>query len=117
MLNIIILPVSTALAEDGLYLGGGVSRIENKYLSVIVPAFFYALQHCFIPVIFDARYMLYRFISFLPLTVIFCIFYQKKKDPLPVMIAHAILDLATVMSILSTSVIPGVYDQMCSIQG
>ena len=38
VLNIIILPVTTALAEDGLYLGGGVNKIENKYAAVIVPA-------------------------------------------------------------------------------
>ena len=68
ILNIAVLPVTTALAEDGLYLGGGVNQIKNKFTAILIPAFFYALQHCFIPTLFDAKYMIYRFISFLPLT-------------------------------------------------
>ena len=31
ILNIAVLPVTTALAEDGLYLGGGVNQIKNKF--------------------------------------------------------------------------------------
>lgn len=112
VINLLVLPVSTTLAEDGLYLGGGVGHIRNKYLAVIVPACFYALQHCFIPTLFDIRYMAYRFFSFLPLTVIFCLYYRKKREPLPIMIGHTILDLATAGSILATSMIPGVYEQM-----
>ncbi|MBQ5310925.1 MAG: CPBP family intramembrane metalloprotease [Oscillospiraceae bacterium] len=112
VINIFLLPVTTALAEDGLYLGGGVGHIQNKYTAVIVPAFFYALQHCFIPTLFDVRYMVYRFASFLPLTVIFCIYFRKRREPLPVMISHVILDLATAVSISVTSLIPGAYEQM-----
>ncbi|MBR4224804.1 MAG: hypothetical protein IKR73_08345 [Oscillospiraceae bacterium] len=112
VINVLLLPVTTALAEDGLYLGCGAGRIGNKYASVIVPALFYTLQHCFIPTIFDGGYMAYRALSFLPLTVLFCVWYRKSRDPLPAMIAHVILDLATAGSILSTSVIPGAYEQM-----
>ena len=109
--NLLVLPVTAALAEDGLYLGCGVGQIENKYAALIIPALLYALQHCFIPTIFDVRYMLYRFLSFLPLTVIFCVYYQKKRDPLPAMISHGLLDLATSSTILAMSVIPGLYEQ------
>lgn len=110
--NLIILPATVSFAEDGLYLGCGVNNISNRYAAILLPAFFYALQHCFIPTIFDARYMTYRFLSFLPLTIVFCVYYYKKRDPLPIMIGHTLLDLATGMMILSTSVIPGVYDKM-----
>ena len=110
--NMLVLPVSSALAEDGLYLGAGTGSIENKFASVAVPAFFYAVQHCFIPLLFDIRYMGYRALSFLPLTVIFCIYYRKKKDPLPLMASHAILDFATASSILAMSISPGAYEQM-----
>ncbi|MCR5517017.1 MAG: CPBP family intramembrane metalloprotease [Lachnospiraceae bacterium] len=109
MANCLLLPITATLAEDGLYLGCGTSRIENKYAAVIVPSFFYALQHCFIPTIFDVRYMVYRFLSFLPLTVIFCLYYQKKRSPLPVMISHGLLDLATSSTILAMSVIPYIF--------
>lgn len=114
IINLIALPATVAFAEDGLYLGCGVNSFKNKYAEIIIPAFFYALQHCFIPTMFDAKYMLYRFISFLPLTVIFCWYYHKKKNPLPMMIAHAVLDYATAMTILITSSSGELYDKMLS---
>ncbi len=114
ILNVFVLPVSTALAEDGLYLGIGVNHIRNKHLAILVPAFFFALQHSFIPLLFDTRYIIYRFISFLPLTVILCWYYRKNRNPLPIMVGHAIIDVATVAQIAMTSLIPGFYDMMCS---
>lgn len=115
VINLIVLPVSTALAEDSLYLSCGVRQFENKYASVIVPAFFFAVQHSFIPTLFDVRYIVYRFISFLPLTVILCIHYRKHQNPLPIMIGHAVIDVATAGQILATSVIPGFYEMMLSL--
>ena len=114
LINLVLLPATISFAEDGLYLGCGVNSFKNKYAAIIIPAFFYALQHCFIPTMFDAKYMLYRFISFLPLTVIFCWYYHKKKNPLPMMIAHAVLDYATAMTILITSSSGELYDKMLS---
>ena len=114
VINLIVLPVSTALAEDSLYLGCGVRQFENKFAAIIVPAFFFAVQHSFIPTLPDVRYIVYRFISFLPLTVILCMHYHKHKNPLPIMIGHAVIDMATAGQILVTSVIPGFYEMMLS---
>ena len=113
VINIAILPISTAFAEDGLYLGCGVNQMQNKILAITIPAFFFALQHSFIPTLFDLKYIIYRFISFLPLTLILCWYYYKKRNPLPIMVGHAIIDMATVLQILATSVIPGFYEMMC----
>lgn len=112
IINVLLLPVSTALAEDGLYLGCGVNQIKNKYAAILVPAFFFALQHSFIPTLFDVRYIIYRFLSFLPLTIILCHNYYKNRNPLPIMIGHAFIDVATVAQILMTSSIPGFYEMM-----
>lgn len=57
IINLFILPITTALAEDGLYLGCGVNQIKNKTAAILVPAFFFALQHSFIPTLFDAKYI------------------------------------------------------------
>ncbi len=112
--NAIVLPITTALAEEGLYLGCGVNQIKNKFMAIAAPAFFFALQHSFIPTLFDVKYIIYRFLSFLPLTIILCWNYYKKRDPLPIMVGHAIIDMATVMQILATSLIPGLYETMCA---
>lgn len=43
IMNLVLLPVTTALAEEGLYLGCGVNQIKNKYGAILIPAFFFAL--------------------------------------------------------------------------
>ena len=115
VINFLFLPITTAFAEDGLYLGCGVNAIENKAAAIVIPALFYALQHCFIPTLFDMRYIVYRFLSFLPLTFILCGYYYKKRDPIPVMIGHALIDMMTVSWVLASSMIPGFYETLLNI--
>lgn len=113
ILVILLLPLSTTLAEDGLYLGYGVNMSANgKWLNVSLSAFFYALQHSFIPFLPDGVFVLYRFISFLPLTIIICFWYQKNKNPLPFMIGHFILNVATAMQILIMTVCPDLFSAL-----
>ena len=112
IMNLVLLPVSTALAEEGLYLGCGVNQIKNKYGAILVPAFFFALQHSFIPTLLDVRYIIYRFLCFLPLTIIICRHYRKHRNPLPILIGHTVIDLATAGQILATSAVPGLYEMM-----
>ena len=114
VLNFILLPLTVPFAEDGLYLGCGVNQFKNKFAAIFVPAFFYAVQHSFIPTLLDARFIIYRFLSFLPLTIIFCWHYYKKRNPLPIMIAHAVIEIASVAMILATSLNPELYKIMCS---
>ena len=115
IINVILLPISTTFAEDGLYLGCGVNQIKNKHVAILVPAFFYALQHCFIPTMFDGRFILYRFLSFLPLTIILCWYYYKKRNPVPIMVGHAVIDLVTAAQIVATSTVPGLYETLCGV--
>lgn len=112
VINVLILPISTALAEDGLYLGCGVNQIKNKYMAIIIPALFFALQHSFIPTLFDWKYIIYRFLSFLPLTLMLCWYYHKKRNLVPIIVGHTIIDLATVAQILATSCVPGLYEKL-----
>jgi len=110
LVNILILPITTTLAEDGIYLGM-VNQTDSRTLS-IMSAFFYALQHSFIPFIPDFSFILYRFLSFLPLTLIMCLWYRRTKNPLPFMIGHFVINLATVAQIVMTSASPEIFEQM-----
>ena len=112
IINFILLPLTVSFAEDGLYLGCGVNSFKNKYMAIIVPAVFYALQHCFIPTLFDGKYIIYRFLSFLPLTIILCWYYHKHKNPVPIMIGHTLIEMASVIMILMTSISPDLYQTM-----
>ena len=84
--------------------------------AVLIPSFFYAVQHSFIPFLFDFKWILYRFLCFLPLTVFLSIYFYQKRNPVPVMIGHAILDFATAVMILMTSLRPDFYQILCSMQ-
>ena len=57
--------------------------------------------------------LLYRFLSFLPLTIILCWYYYKKRNPVPIMVGHAVIDLATAAQIVATSTVPGFYETIC----
>ena len=109
IINFIALPLTVPFAEDALYLGCGVNSFRNKYMAIIIPAFFYALQHSFIPLLFDFKFILYRFLSFFPLTIVFCLFYYKKRNPVPMMIGHVVVEIASVVLILVTSINPEIY--------
>ncbi|MBR3117537.1 MAG: CPBP family intramembrane metalloprotease [Bacilli bacterium] len=109
VINFILLPLTVSFAEDGLYLGCGVNQLKNKYVAILLPAFFYAIQHSFIPTLLDGKFIIYRFLCFLPLTIILCGYYYKKKNPVPVMIGHAIVEVASVVLILVTSISPDIY--------
>ena len=115
IINFVALPVTVAFAEDALYLGCGVNQIKNKAAAILVPAFFYALQHSFIPTLLDVKYIIYRFLSFLPLTIVLCWHYQKHRNPVPIMVGHALIEVASVVMILITSLSPEFYNIITSL--
>ena len=51
-------------------------------------------------------------ISFLPLTIILCWYYRKHKNPVPIMIGHTLIEMASVVMILMTSISPELYQTM-----
>jgi hypothetical protein len=115
-INIILLPLTIVFAELPLYFGyslNGIERISgNKILSIAYPMFFYALQHSFIPLLYDWKHILFRFLSFLPLMFVLGNIYYRNRKLQPLMIGHAILDLATGAQILMTSISPALFEMM-----
>lgn len=58
--------------------------------------------------------MAYRFLSFLPLTFILAYIYAKKKNIIPILIGHALIDLGTSVTILIMSINPDFYNKLLS---
>jgi hypothetical protein len=116
VINMIVLPITVMFAELPLYFGYSLNGIEkntgNKILSNVYPVFFYALQHSFIPLLYDWKHILFRFVSFLPLMLVLGNSYYKKRKLWPLMIGHSILDLATGAQILMTSISPALFEMM-----
>jgi hypothetical protein len=115
-INVILLPLTIVFAELPLYFGYALNGIEkatgSKILSIMYPMFFYALQHSFIPLLTDWKHILFRFLSFLPLMFVLGVIYYKKRNLVPLMIGHAVLDLATGAQILMTSISPAIFEMM-----
>ena len=99
VIDIVLLPITSTIAEEGLYLGVGINKADSIYLAIL----FYALQHCFFPIIMDVRYFIYRFIVFMPSIVFMCIYYKRKKEITPIMFEHFIVNLVTTIQILLIS--------------
>ena len=100
------LTVFAAIAELGETPSNGCKTSDSKY-TVAISAFFYAMQHSFIPLLPDFLFMFYRFTSFLPLAVIMCVGYKKTKNPLPFLVGHFVLKIASVLQIIMSTVSPG----------
>ncbi len=99
VIDLILLPITSTIAEEGLYLGVGINKLDNIYLAML----FYAMQHCFFPMILNYRYFIYRFIVFMPSIIFMCIYYKKKKEILPIMFEHFVVNLVTIVQILLIS--------------
>lgn len=116
VINVILLPLTVVFAELPLYFGYSLNGIEkitgNKILSIAYPMFFYALQHSFIPLLYDWKHILFRFMSFLPLMFVLGIIYYRNRKLQSLMIGHAFLDLATGAQILMTSISPALFEIM-----
>lgn len=112
ILNMFILPLTTTIAEDGVYLGYGINGFNSKWAAIFIPAFFYALQHSFIPTIFDMRFISYRFLSFFPLTIWICFQYYRGSSITYIMTGHWILNIATTIQIVITSFHPETYTML-----
>ncbi len=113
---VILLPATIVFAEIPLYTGYCSPALQeitdNRVFSVVYPLFFYALQHSFIPLIFDIRHIVAHFLTFIPLLIFIGIWYAKKKSLFPLLIGHGILDLFTGIQILIFSLNPALFELM-----
>jgi hypothetical protein len=106
IVNFYLLPVTIVLAEMPLYFGYSLKRInKGKYFGLIYVVFFYALQHSFIPLLVDLEYMLYRFLSFLPLALFVGYRFLKDNDLTSSLIGHGVMDLSTSVQVIIMSLL------------
>jgi len=116
VISSLMLPLTIVFAELPLYYGYSYNKMKastgNKRLAMSYIIFFYAIQHSFIPLLFDWRYILFRFLSFLPLMIVLGVIYDKKKALIPLMIGHGFLDLGTGIQILISSLFPAIFEIM-----
>jgi hypothetical protein len=105
--SLVFLPITIVFAELPLYFGYAYSRLvemtHKPWRAGAYVIFWYALQHSFFPLLPDPRYMLFRFLAFLPLMVLILIRYRRNNNLVPLMVGHGVLDIGTGIQILIVS--------------
>jgi hypothetical protein len=83
--------------EEMTYNGYALPRIHaltgRKSVAVLLVGFCWALQHCFLPFILDWRYVVWRFLFFLPGVLVASLIYLRIRRLSPLILAHWPMDL------------------------
>jgi len=66
----------------------------RRWLAFLMVAFFFAGQHCMMPFVADWRYLLYRFLAFLPGCMLLMAAYLRTRRLAPIVFAHWPMDIA-----------------------
>jgi hypothetical protein len=99
--GVLVWPFIWGLTEQMTYNGYLLPRVQvllrSTSLAIACVAFVWSLQHVFMPLTFDARFMAFRLLSSLPHSVFVTLLYLRLRRVVPLAIAHALLDGATVL--------------------
>jgi hypothetical protein len=106
---LVLFPVSIAFAEIPTYFSYSMKRIDllsgKGWLAILLAVFFLAFQHIALPLVFDWRFITFRFLCFLPFAALLGVLLYFRPRQLPyVMVIHALLDLATVIALLPLAI-------------
>jgi uncharacterized protein len=102
---VLVWPFIWGLTEQMTYNGYLLPRFQvlcrSTSLAIAIVAFVWALQHAFMPLTFDARLMAFRLLASVPHSVFVTFLYLRLRRLVPLAIAHALMDGASmVMGVL-----------------
>ena len=98
--GVLVFPFIWGLTEQMTYNGYLLSRFQvlgrRTSVAVVCVAFAWSLQHAFMPLTFDAKFMVFRLLSSVPNSVFQTLLYLRLRRLLPLAIAHTVMDGASV---------------------
>ena len=104
VITIVFHPLINAFVEQMTYNGYVFPRLHGLLrstgLTVTLVTFFFTLQHIAIPFAFDAKFLLWRFLSFVPLLLFWVLSYAKMRRLPALIIVHWFMDIFAVLTIL-----------------
>jgi len=99
--GVLVWPFIWGLTEQMTYNGYLVPRFKVLCRSTIpaiaIVAFAWSLQHVFMPLTLDPKFMAFRLLSSVPNTVFQTLLYLRLRRLIPFAIAHALMDGASVL--------------------
>ena len=104
LVSVLVFPLINSVTEQMTYSGYSLPRLEvltgKAFWAVAIVVFWFALQHTALGLIFDWRFILYRFISYLPLCIIVPVLYLKLRRLTSLIVCHWCLDLVGSVSLM-----------------
>jgi uncharacterized protein len=98
---VLVFPFLWGITEQMTYNGYLLPRFQvlsrSTAFAVAFVAFAWSLQHSFMPLTFDPSFMLYRLLASVPQSIFITLVYLRIRRLLPLAIAHALMDGATVL--------------------
>ena len=99
--GVLVWPFLWGLTEQMTYNGYLVSRFQvvcrSTTFAVVLVAFAWSAQHAFMPLTFDAKFMVFRLLGSVPNTVFQTLLYLRFRRLVPFALAHALMDGASVV--------------------
>jgi hypothetical protein len=99
--GVLVWPFIWGLTEQMTYNGYLAPRFQvlcrRTSVAVAIVAFAWSAQHAFMPLTFDAKFMVFRLLSPVPNTLFATLVYLRWRRLLPLAISHALLDGAGVL--------------------
>jgi hypothetical protein len=99
--GVLVFPFIWGLTEQMTYNGYLLPRFQvlcrSTALAVAVVAFSWSFQHVVMPLTFDEKFMVFRMLSPVPHTLFELLLYLRLRRLVPLAIAHALLDGASVL--------------------
>jgi membrane protease YdiL (CAAX protease family) len=99
--GVLVFPFIWGLVEQMTYNGYLLPRFQvlsrSTGLAIAMVAFAWSLQHAFMPLTFDPRFMVFRLLSSVPQSIFVTFLYLRLRRLVPLAIAHALMDGASVL--------------------
>lgn len=99
--GVLVWPFIWGLTEQMTYNGYLLPRFQalarSTSLAVAVVAFVWSLQHSFMPLTLDTEFMTFRLLAAVPNTLFQTLVYLRLRRLVPLVVAHALMDGATVL--------------------
>jgi hypothetical protein len=99
--GVLVWPFIWGLTEQMTYNGYLVPRFQvlcrRTSVAIGIVAFVWAMQHAFMPLTFDRKFMAFRLLASVPFAVFQTFLYLRLRRVVPFATAHALMDGATVL--------------------
>jgi hypothetical protein len=102
---LVLFPITIGFAELATYFGYVMPKLKKcfsqKWLAIFLPVIFLSLQHAALPLVFDARFMVYRGLMYCPFALFAGAILYKRPSLLPYFaIMHGIFDFGAVLTLI-----------------